>query len=290
MIIFSYLLYYLVILPVSYLPFPLLYLFSDFLYLIFYSVFGYRKKVVYRNLRNSFPEKTEKEIDVIAKKFYHHFCDIVLETIKSFTISEKEMRKRMIFNNPELIEDLYNNGKSVVILTGHFNNWEWASMSLSLHVKHKGLGIYLPLTNKFFNSKVLSSRCSFGMVMYGVRETKSYFEKYKGVLSITGFVADQAPSNVEKCHWMHFLNQDTPVFLGAERYATLYNYPVVFGKITKVKRGMYAVDAVMISEKPTEEKPSAITERHTRFLEKQIIEKPEYWLWTHKRWKHKRQA
>ena len=253
-----------------------------------YYIFPYRKNVVFTNLRNSFPEKSEKEIEEIAKKFYHHLCDLILETIKSFTISEKEMRRRMIFKNPEVLEPYYKSRKSMIAITGHYNSWEWVAMSSPLHIRHKTLGIYMPLTNKFFDEKVKMSRCRFGMEMYSVRDTKDYFEKYKSEITITGFVGDQTPSNLTKCHWMNFLNQETPVYLGSEKYATLYNYPVTFGKINKKKRGFYEVEFVMISENPTSEIPFAITERHTKFLESQIKEKPEFWLWTHKRWKHRR--
>lgn len=256
---------------------------------------------MFTNLRNSFPEKSEKEIKDISKKFYHHLCDLILETIKSFTISESEMRKRMVFKNPEFLDNYFKKGRSLIAITGHYNSWEWVAMASPLHIKHKTLGIYMPLTNKFFDEKVKRSRCRFGMEMFSVRDTKDYFEKYKGPPlpsqregdsthrpTITGFVGDQTPSNLTKCHWMNFLNQDTPVYLGSEKYATLYNYPVTFGKINKKKRGFYEVEFVIISENPKGEMPFSITERHTKYLEEQIKEKPEYWLWTHKRWKHTR--
>lgn len=289
MVIFSYLLYYLVIIPVSFLPFRLMYLFSDFLYLLFYHVFPYRKKVVLTNLRNSFPAKSEKEIREIAGKFYHHLCDLLLETIKSFTISEKQVRKRMVYKNPGIFESYFKKQKSLIVVTGHYNSWEWLAMVSPFYVKHRTLALFMPLSNKFFDKKVKDSRCRFGIEMYSVRETKDYFKKYKDELTITGFVGDQTPSNLKRCHWMNFLNQDTPVYFGTEKYATLYNYPVIFGKIEKKRRGFYEVEFSVISENPKEEAPFAITERHTKILEAQIKEKPEFWLWTHKRWKHKRQ-
>lgn len=286
--LFSYILYYFIIIPISWLPFPFLYLFSDFLFLMFFYVTPYRKKVVFTNLRNSFPEKSEKEIGEIAKKFYRHFCDLVLETIKSFTISEKQIRKRMIYKNPEIFEPYFQKKKSLIVVTGHYNSWEWMAMASRFYVKHRTFALFMPLSNKFFDAKVKRSRCKFGIEMYSVRDTQKNFAKYENDITITGFVGDQTPSNLTRCHWMNFLNQDTPVYLGTEKYSTLYDYPVLFAVIKKIKRGFYDVEFVPISENPKEEKPLAITERHTKFLEKLIVEKPEYWLWTHKRWKHKR--
>ncbi len=288
MILFTYLLFYLVIFPISLLPFPLLYLLSDFVYLIIFYIIPYRKKVVFSNLKNAFPEKSEKEILEIAKKFYHHLCDIILETIKSFSISEYEMRKRMVYKNPEIFEPYFQKKQSLIVVTGHFNSWEWMAMASRLYVKHKTFALFMPLTNKFFDRKVMESRCKFGIEMYSVRETKENFEKYQNEVTITGFVGDQTPSNLTRCHWMDFLNQDTPVYLGTEKYSTLYNYPVLFALIEKRKRGMYEVEFVKMSECPKDEPRFSITEKHTKFLEKLIIEQPHFWLWTHKRWKHKR--
>lgn len=290
MIIFSYILFYLIIIPISLLPFRVLYAVSDFFYFIVFHVVSYRKNVVFTNLRNSFPEKSEKEIEEIAKKFYRHFCDIIIESLKTFTISGSEMKRRMKFVNPEILDPYFERKKSMIAITGHYANWEWVVVACPIFMKHRTLGIYLPLKNKFFDKKVQDSRSLFGMTLMSVRETKENFEKYKNEVTITGIIVDQTPSNTKKCHWMQFLGQDTPVFLGTEKYASLYDYPVVFGKTKKIKRGFYELELVMISENPSSEEKFAITEKHTRFLENQIREQPEYWLWSHKRWKHKREV
>lgn len=290
MILFSYILYYLIIIPISWLPFPVLYLLSDFFCFILYYIIPYRKKVVFTNLRNSFPEKKEKEIEEIAKKFYQHLCDIIFESLKTFTISEEEVKKRMKFINPEILDPYYQQKKSIIAITGHYANWEWVVVTCQLYTKHKAFGIYLPLSNEFFEKKVGKSRMSFGMTLVSMRDIKAYFEKYKNDVTLTGIIVDQSPSNARRCHWMQFLNQDTPVFLGTEKYSALYDYPVFFGKTKKIKRGYYELELMLISDHPRQEKEFYITERHTKFLEKQIIETPEYWLWTHKRWKHKRSS
>lgn len=194
----------------------------------------------------------------------------------------------MVYKNPEIFDPFYKAKKSMICATGHYNSWEWFAMVSPFYVKYKTYALYMPLSDKFFNEKVRQSRDKFGIEMYSVRDTKEKFEKYRNDITVTGFVTDQTPSNIQRCHWMNFLNQETPVYLGTEKYAMLYNYPVVFGRIEKKRRGYYEAEFKIISENPSQEEPFAITERHTRYLEMIINEKPEYWLWTHKRWKHKR--
>jgi Kdo2-lipid IVA lauroyltransferase/acyltransferase len=284
----SKLIYYGILKPISYLPFFLLYLLSDFIFILVYHLSGYRKKVVYNNLKNSFPDKSKKEIIVLMKEFYRHFCDLVVESVKGFSISEKALAKRMKFVNPEVINEFYEAGKDVIVTAGHYNNWEWAAFATPLYVKHKAIGIYAPLTSKFFDNKMKSSRRKFGLTLCPAKETKAYLQKDFGQAKATYFIIDQTPSNVARCHWMDFLNQDTPVFFGAERYATMFDMPVLFVSIKKVKRGYYTGTYEVLYTDPKNTEKYDITETANRMVEQQILGDPKFWLWTHRRWKRKR--
>jgi Kdo2-lipid IVA lauroyltransferase/acyltransferase len=195
----------------------------------------------------------------------------------------------VVFKNTELVSEYYKNGKSLIAVAGHYGNWEWVALGSSLFLEHKTLGIYKPLTNKFMDEKLKKSREKLGMYMLPNHNVKAEIEGNIGKKPIIiGFVADQTPSNTTKCHWMKFLNQDTPVLLGSEKYAKEFDFPVVFGEIKKIKRGYYELIFHNISSEPLQEDEFAITEKHTRFLENIIKSQPEYWLWTHRRWKHKK--
>ena len=283
----SRILYYIFVLPISILPYPLLYFLSDLLFLIIYRVIGYRKKVVQTNLSNSFPEKSDLELQEIMTNFYRHFCDIIMESIKSFTISEKQLRKRLVIKNPEFSNTFAEKGKSIIFVGGHYNNWEICAQAFSMYSSHKCIGIYKPLSNTFFNDKINSSRSKYGLSLVSMKQTKKWFNNDSVPKAIV-FGSDQNPSNPKRAHWLEFLNQDTAVLFGAEKYSKEYNWPVVFVNISKVKRGYYEVEYSLITDTPRDEEHGRITEDFTKRLEQDIINKPEYWLWSHKRWKHKR--
>jgi KDO2-lipid IV(A) lauroyltransferase len=285
----SGLFYYLFLLPISWLPLPILYGLSDILFFFIYTLSGYRKKVVLENLRNVFPEKSKKELNSIAKKFYKHFCDVVVETLKIFSISEKNLQKRVTPVNTSLIEHYYQQGKSVILCTGHYANWEWPALAFIRHSHHKALGIYLPLKSKFFDRKMQETRSKFGLKLMSVKEVSDYFEAHKNEACSYGFIFDQSPSNPAKGHWMKFLNQDTSVLTGVERYAVKYDFPVIYGKITKQGRGKYTIAYQLVTETPRQTKENEITEKINRINEEIILSEPAYWLWTHRRWKHRKQ-
>jgi Kdo2-lipid IVA lauroyltransferase/acyltransferase len=287
MIIVNLLLYYLVIIPVSLLPFPLLYGFSNLLYYGFYYVFGYRKQVISDNIRRAFPEKSEEERKIICKRFYRHFCDLILESIKAFTISEKEVKKRVVCKNPELVNKYYDRGKSVIIAGGHFNNWEIFAVAVDMLIKHQAIGIYKPLTSSYFDRKMYQTRSKYGLYMISTKIVKQVFDEEIKNLTATIFAIDQSPSNPDKAHWMKFLNQDSAVLTGTEKYAREYNYPVLYGRINKEKRGYYSFELFEVTDHPLETKEGEITEMITHMLEKDINAAPEYWLWSHRRWKHR---
>ena len=280
--------YYILILPLSLLPYPLLYLLADIVFLIMYRVIGYRKEVVFANLKNSFPNKSKQEIKIIMSDFYHHLCDIIMESIKGFTISEKQLRKRLIIKNPEFSNYFADRGQSIIFVGGHYNNWEICAQAFAMYSKHKCIGIYKPLSNAFINEKIYTSRSKYGMHLISMKQTKKSFEEGNEAKAIV-FGSDQNPANPKRAYWMQFLKQDTSVLFGVERYAKEYNWPVVFVSISKVKRGHYEVEYSLITDKPTEQPHGKITEDFTKRLEQDIINQPQYWLWSHKRWKHKRE-
>jgi Kdo2-lipid IVA lauroyltransferase/acyltransferase len=285
-------LFYFIALPFIYLlsllPFPLFYGVCDLLFVILYYVVGYRKKVSLQNLRNSFPEKSEKEIRRICHSFYHYLCDLFLETFKTLTISKASMIKRCALTPAAtaLFDRYYSEGKSIVLVMGHFGNWEWAGNTFSLLGKHQLYVVYHPLANKHFNDLVYKMRTRFGTKLIDMKETFRDMVKNRPIISITAFIADQTPSAPGSAYWTRFLNQDTPVFRGTEKIARKMNYPVVYATVKRIKQGYYEIHAETLVEHPKNTNDGEISELHTRKLEKDIIEQPEIWLWTHRRWKH----
>lgn len=288
MIIFNRIVYYIFIIPVSLLPFKALYFVADLLYLFLYKVAGYRRSVVRSNLEHSFPNKPLAEINAIEKLFYHHLCDVIVEALKSFTISEKQILKRMVLENPELPNKYYADGRSLILVGGHYNNWEWIATSLNQQIMHKATAIYTPLSNIFFDGKMRNTRGKFGLELISIKAVNEFFNAHKEILTATVFGIDQSPRNPDRCHWMQFLNQDTGVLFGAEKFAKEYNYPVLYCTIKKIKRGYYTYNFSLVTDQPQEEPPGKIIETATKLLERDINAIPQYWLWTHKRWKHKR--
>lgn len=273
----------------SALPFWLLYIKSDFFYLVIYRIFGYRKKVVITNLRNAFPEKSEAELQIICKKFYKHLCDLFLETFKTLTISKKTMLRHCKFSPQAkaLFDQLAADKQNIILAMGHQGNWEWAGNTFSLECQQQLYVIYHPLTNKHFNGLIYKMRTRFNTKLIAMRDTYKDMVANKNELNATAFIADQTPQP-NNAYWTTFLNQDTPVFLGTEKIAKKLNYPVVYAQVKKVKRGYYEIFAEMLVAEPKNTSEREISELYTRRLEKDIIAQPETWLWSHRRWKHKR--
>jgi len=286
----SVLIYQLFIRPISILPFRLLYWISDFLFFIVYYLIGYRKKTAAKNIEQSFPDKSAAEHRLILKTFFRHFCDLVLESFKLFTISEKALRSRFVFKNPEILLPFFERGQSFIIAGGHYNNWEMFASACQLYMQHQAVALYKPLANPWFEQKLKSSRSRFGLQMVPIQQTKAFFEEKTERPSAIIFGMDQSPSNISRCHWMKFLNQDTPVIFGVEKYSKEYNLPVVFGRILKVRRGHYELEMEVLTTDPKSMPHAAIVEKAMQMLEVDINREPPWWLWTHKRWKHKRPA
>lgn len=272
----------------SLLPFRFLYFLSDGLFFLLYTVIGYRKKIVQCNLENAFPVKTAQEVLLIRRAFYRYFCDLFLETFKTLTISRSNMLKHCGMSDAaqSLFDRLAEENRSFVIVMGHKGNWEWAGNTFSLCCKHQLYVIYHPLSNKHFNKLVVKMRNRFGTRLIEMKNTFRDMVKNRGELNATAFIADQSPPP-DTAYWMTFLNQDTGVFKGTEKIVKKLNLPVVYVSVKKLKRGYYMLDAEQL-DIPELAEPGEITAIHTRRLEADIIEQPETWLWTHRRWKHKK--
>ena len=273
---------------ISVLPFWLIYRFSDFLFFILFRLVGYRKKVVFMNLKNSFPEKSDAELKQIQIKFYKYFFDLALEIIKSLSISSKELKKRVLFEDTSIFKYHFNNDQSIIIVMGHYGNWELGGARFALEPLHKLYIVYHPLHNKYFDQLMYKMRTRLGNGLYPMMGTLRGMIENRRNITATAFIADQTPSP-NGAYWMDFLNQDTPVFTGTGKIANKFNYPVVYASVKRVKRGYYSIHLEELCTTSNEVDPEEIVERFTKKLEQDIKEIPEFWLWTHRRWKHKRQ-
>jgi Kdo2-lipid IVA lauroyltransferase/acyltransferase len=284
---FSYFVFRASIALVSVIPFRILYFLSDVIFLFIYYLIRYRKKVVYQNLYNSFPEKSHKEIKMIAMDFYHHLSDILLESLKAFTMTEAAVVRRFRFKPSLFIEQVYKQGQSVIVVAGHFNNWEWPGIAAGMQLIHKPVGFYKPLANPFVDAYVKKTRVQGRSALVSITDTSAVFKTDWGEPAAFYMIADQSPSNARLAYWIRFLNQDTATLHGPEKYARIYNIPVVYCDIQKLSRGNYEVEFVLLCKNPVETNTGEITAKFMKMLEDRIREKPEYYLWSHRRWKLK---
>ena len=275
---------------ITLLPLSVLYLFADFLFVVLYYFPSYRRKIVAENLRNSFPEKSESELKSIEKKFYRHLADLFIEILKLTHMSREESLMRMKITNIEVLEKLYDEGRDVVAVIGHFNNWEWLK-SLIFHTRYQTVSIYKPLRNKLFDKFLLDLRNREGMILTPMSLiVREIIEARKaGNKAIYSFIADQTPPPGDIKYWTTFLNQDTPVYLGVEKIASKYDMAVVFFNVQKIRRGYYNYTVELLFEHSAGLPEHVITDSHVRKLEEIIRKKPEYWIWSHRRWKYKRE-
>ncbi|TRX65771.1 lysophospholipid acyltransferase family protein [Carboxylicivirga sp. M1479] len=267
-------------------PFFMLYIFSDILYHVI-RLIGYRRAVINENLRYAFPDKSKDEIRNIRLKFYKGFCDSMIETIKLQTISEKQMRKHVRVKNVEYLNKLADEGKDAIGVMGHYSCWEWVP-SLNLHTKHLACATYRPLVNVEFDKYMLKLREKWGNLNFTMRDTMREIVKLKrkDQRFLIGLIADQSPDKNKIQYWTEFLNQNTAVLLGPEKMAKALKSPVVFLKMTRLKRSYYEIEVIPLVEKPELTEDYEVTEIHLKCLEGIIKERPEDWLWSHKRWKY----
>ncbi len=271
----------------SLLPFWFLYLVSDLLFVILYYLVGYRRNVVQENLRNSFPEKSEQERKTIEKKYFKYMADLMMETIKSVSMSKKEVKRRMVCTNPELVEHYFKQNKSILAAAGHYGNWEMACLDFGFLTDKTKLIVYKPQSSEVFTDFINKTRSRFGAIMISMRQTLRKMIEYKNELTFTVLAADQTPARNEALYFTTFLNQPTAVFIGVEKLSTIRDCVVIFYRIDLVKRGHYTYTLVPLIENPKETKPFEITKAQIGYLETLIKERPEYWLWSHRRWKIK---
>jgi len=270
-------------------PLRVHYLFSNIFFFLAYHIFRYRRGVVQHNLTNSFPEKSNRERSQIARNFYRHFADTFIETLYFDRISVREGKKVVKYMNPELPNLYLDQGRQVVVILGHYNNWEWFS-NWPLYTNYRFYPVYKKLKSKVFEQFYLNLRSHFGAIPLERANTYKTLisDHQKGIPSTSAFLFDQTPRIYEIQHWVTFLNQDTPVILGAEKVAQKINAVVLFARSKKIKRGKYEVEFQMVTDHAASCPKYQITEKCLLLLENQINDHPEFWLWSHKRWKHKR--
>ncbi len=272
---------------IALLPFPLLYVVSDGLYLLLYKLVGYRTAVVRENLRRSFPEKSAAELRTIERAFYRWFCDLVVETLKTLTISPAQVNARVAVEGRSVLERYFEEKRSVVLVMGHWGNWELAGARFSQLGLHQLYVIYHPLQNEWFDGLVYRMRTRLGNRLYAMDDTLKGMLRNRGQVTATAFIADQTPPP-ERAFWTTFLQQDTPVFYGTEKIAAKLGYPIIYVGIERLRRGYYRMLFEELVAEPKGLSEGEITHRHTHRLEEDIRRHPAYWLWTHRRWKHRR--
>jgi KDO2-lipid IV(A) lauroyltransferase len=284
-----YILAYPLLWLISILPFRLLYVLSDIIYGIVYHIIGYRKKTVRENLALAFPDLSEKERRTIEKKSFRHMCDMFLEMIKTMTISEAEMNRRFQITNLGVIHNLEKKNKSIALMCAHYASYEWV-ISMNNKVDFEGFAIYKRINNRYFDKLIRDIRSKFKATLITTKETiPTIRENNKNhKLGIYGFASDQSPKLSSVFHWNNFMGIEVPVHTGAEMLAKKYDMNVVFLKVKKIKRGFYEASFESIFENVKEIPNYGITDEFLKLVEKQINEAPEFYLWTHKRWKHRR--
>lgn len=274
----------------SLLPLPVLYLLADFLFVLSYHVIGYRKKVVLQNLRNSFPDKADTELRGIAKTFYRQFADIIVEILRLASMDAAEMRRRIVFSNQEVLNNFVQQKGTVITMGSHSCNWEWVLPAGVVQFGFPAEGIYKPLYNEFFEEFMLYLRSRLGARLIKMKDTMRDFVRNRKTQRVVAMLSDQTPPYGEIQFWTTFLHQDTPFFVGAEKLAHTFGCPVLFLDVERIKRGHYRLTFDVISDGSikAEEGSFPITEAFARKLEASIRRNPANYLWTHKRWKHKR--
>ena len=283
----GYFFFRLALVIVSIIPLRILYLISDGIYFLLRYVFSYRKKVIETNLRNAFPDYSDEKIAQLIKDVYRNLTDILVESIKGITMSVDEVNKRFKYVNPELPNAYFEKGQSVVFVAAHYTNWEWG-LKLGSQVKHLVIGIYGVISNKYINDYMLRSRQIDNFVLAPPRETFKTIDKYKNHPAGWLLIADQNPSNVDAAHWVNLFDVDTACHHGPDTIARVNDFPMIFIEFKRVRRGYYEAEFSLVHENPKALIQGKLTELYMKKVEKMIQKNPGDWLWSHKRWKHKR--
>lgn len=275
---------------VEFVPLRLLYSLSDIFSYIINHIVRYRKSTVIKNLHNSFPKKSEKEIKQIAYNYYHNLCDVSLESIKGFFLSIDQLNKRYKCLNPEVANEYFDKRQSVIFALSHYANWEWGTQVANSIFLHAPISLYKPLTNKYIDRYIIKQREAKGMIMCSIYSSKFAFRSEDRIPRAYYLVSDQSPSKKNNAYWVNFLNQNTACIHGLESYARLFDLPVIYADVQRVKRGHYTVTLEVLCNNPRDAKQGEITKLYMCKLEEIITRKPEDWLWSHKRWKHDKPA
>lgn len=284
------LLYRLVLMPLALLPLWMLYGLSDLLYLLAYYVVRYRRSVTRTNLQRSFPEKTKEELRNIERRYYHHMTDLLAEAIYGLRATPQHVLKHYHVKNREVIDRYYEEGQSVILMSAHYNNWEFMVLSLGMQFRHHGIGVGKPLDQKNMARLMTVNRTRYGTQVVdqtNVRQVMAYYEEHH-VPCAYMMLGDQSPSNAHKSYWTTFLHQDTAFLFGSEHFARKYHYPVLCYRVDKVRRGYYEITLDELCTDIEHTPEGAITEHYAQWLQRTIEERPEYWLWSHRRWKLRR--
>lgn len=279
------LLYYGLVLPLSLLPLRLLYVLSDAIYLLFITLIPYRKKVVSQNIDKAFRQLSKEEKSKLRKDFYRFFSDLLVESIKNLSISKKELSRRFRLQNPEIIPTILAQDKPVLLISSHYNNWEWLITSQALWFKQNNFGIGMPLSHPFWDKKLTSRRERFGLK---VVHAQNYHDAFQNHNSIVLVLADQAPSSANQCLWLPFLNQESAVIFGPEYMANKYDCLVIYVHVKNYKRGYYDIQLEVLVDNSRSLKYEELTRLHVQKLESSIEQNPSRWLWSHRRWKHQK--
>jgi len=281
----GFIFFYIFSMLVGLLPFPLIYLLSDFSSFILRKLVKYRRGVIENNLTGSFPGINKEEFERISRRFYLNLADITLEGIKAFTMSGRQLNARYRVLNPEIVNPYLEAGRSVICVTGHYGNWEWGALSPPIQIPWDFVGFYKPLKYSRLDRFVRNNRSRFGTNLSSIRDTTTTFEANRGKVVIYLMAADQSPSNRERAYWINFMNRDTAFLHGPERHARINNHLVVFAAIRRVKRGFYELNLSIITDDPSSLADGEITRQYANKMESLIREDPANWLWSHKRWK-----
>jgi Kdo2-lipid IVA lauroyltransferase/acyltransferase len=269
-------------------PFRMLYGISDVLAWFLRRVFRYRYDVVLQNISHTNLTLTETEKASLVREIYLNLSDILLEGIKSFSMSRATVIERHKLVNPEILDPYFKQGRSIILVTGHIGNWEWGSLSAAIQTPYRIIGFYKPLKNKFINSFIGKSRSKFGTVLAPIRQTSQSFIQYSDQPSMFMMAADQNPAKLTQAHWVNFFGKETAFLYGPEKHARNNNYPIIFTEIKRIKRGYYELILSVLTENPTEYDSGGLTNIYAQKIEAVIRKNPGIWLWTHRRWKHQR--
>jgi KDO2-lipid IV(A) lauroyltransferase len=272
----------------SKLPLPALYLLARLIYFLLYHIIRYRKDVVFRNLQNAFPDKKSKDIEVIARHFYRNYSDVIVEMIKTINIDRETLARRIRFSNSHILEDFLSQGQSVIVMLAHHCNIDWLLLACDIKLNYPMDAVYKPLHDESLDRLLLKTRSRFGAKPIPAKNTILEIMKRKQETRCFAIVPDQTPRAEDEKLWTRFLNQDTAFFLGVEKIVRLTRYPVLFMGVKRISRGQYEASFKLIAKPPYTPDAHTITERYTHEVEAQIIDSPADWLWSHKRWKHKK--